>query len=122
MAIVWDVSDLAVRRAEEAPDAKGLEGLWADLASDDAPRAYNASWRLSAPAALPLLRERLLPVTSKEPASRPEVLRALRAIAAVERIGNPAAREVLESLGRGDATASVTQDAAAALLRLSRRK
>jgi RNA polymerase sigma factor (sigma-70 family) len=122
MAIVWDVSDLADRRTEEAPDAKGLEGVWADLASDDAPRAYNASWRLSAPAAVPILRERLRSVISKEPASGREVLRSLRAIAALERIGNPAAREVLESLARGDSTASVAQDAAAALLRLSRRK
>jgi WD40 repeat protein len=122
MAIVWDVSDLTDRRPGEVPDAQMLEALWADLASDDAPRGYRASWVLSVETAVPLLRHRLRAVESREPASRPEVLRSLRAIATLERIGNPAAREVLESLARGDATASVTHDAAAALLRLSRPK
>ena len=47
-ALVWDVSDLADRRPTEMPDAKRLEALWSDLATDDAPRGYRASWALSA--------------------------------------------------------------------------
>jgi WD40 repeat protein len=122
MAIVWDVSDLADRRPAAVPDAKRLEALWADLASDDAPKGYRASWDLSVETAVPLLRDRLRPVTSKESSSGPELLRALRAISALERIGSPAAREVLERLARGDSAASITQDAATAMLRLTRRK
>jgi RNA polymerase sigma factor (sigma-70 family) len=122
MGIVWDVSDLADRRPAEVPDAKELEALWNDLASDDAPRGYRASWALSVEAALPLLRDRLRPLNSKTLTNGPEVLRTLRAIAALERIGSAQAQEVLKELTRGDSTASVTQDATASMLRLSRRK
>jgi WD domain, G-beta repeat len=121
-ALVWDVSDLADRRPPELPDAKALEALWSDLASDDAPRAHRASWALSVDGAVPFLRDRLHPATAKEPTTGPEVLRSLRAIAALERIGNTPAREILESLARGDPAAPATQDAADALLRLSRGK
>ena len=130
-ALVWDVSDLADRRPPEPPDAKALEALWSDLAADDARRAHRASWSLSVDGAVPFLRARLRagrPADSARvgasggPITDPETLRTLRAIAALERIGNSLAREVLESLGQGDAGAPATRDATEALLRLSRRK
>jgi RNA polymerase sigma factor (sigma-70 family) len=119
-ALVWDVSDLADRRPPELPDAKALEALWSDLASDDAPRAHRASWALSDPGAVPFLRDRLRPATAEGPTTGPEVLRSLRAIAALERIANTPAREILERLARGDPAAPATRDAADALVRLSR--
>jgi WD40 repeat protein len=121
-ALVWDVSDLADRRPPEPPDAKVLEALWSDLASDEAPQGYRASWALSAEGAVPLLRDRLRPAAANEPIVGPEVLRTLRAIAALERLGSPPAREVLDGLAKGDAGAPGTRDAAEALLRLSRKK
>jgi len=119
-ALVWDVSDLADRRPPEPPVATALEALWSDLASDDAPRAHRASWSLSVAGAVPFLRDRLRPARRNEPATGPELLRSLRAIAALERIGNPQARDVLESVARGAPTAPATQGATAALFRLSR--
>ncbi len=120
-ALVWDVADLADRRPPEQLDGKALEGLWSDLASDDAPKGYRASWALNAQGAVAFLRERLHAATVNEPGAGPEVLRSLRAIAALERIGSPAARSVLERLAQGDPGADATRDAADALLRLSRR-
>ena len=121
-ALVWDVSDLADRRPPEPPDARAFEAHWSDLASDDAPRAHRASWALGTEAAVPFLRDRLRPAAADQPAAGPEVLRTLRAIAALERIGSPPAREVVEVLERGDAGGPATRDAAEALLRLSRKK
>jgi WD40 repeat protein len=50
----------------------------------------------------------------------PEQLRCLRALEVLERIGSPAAREVLQSLTRGAAHASLTREAEAALQRMQR--
>ena len=122
LALVWDVSDLADRRPPELPDAKGLEALWSDLASDDAPRAHRASRALSAQGAVAFLRDRLSPAPPNGPTAGPEVLRSLRAIAALERIGTAPAHQILEKLAQGDPSAVATKDAAAALLRLSRIK
>jgi hypothetical protein len=47
-----------------------------------------------------------------------ELLRPLRAVELLERIGTPEARQVLEALGKGDAGARLTQEATAALRRL----
>jgi RNA polymerase sigma factor (sigma-70 family) len=52
--------------------------------------------------------------------SRPEVLQSLRAIEALERIGTPDARRALASLAQGAGEARRTQDAKAALERLTR--
>jgi hypothetical protein len=71
---------------------------------------------------VPFLSARLHPAAPKGPIIGPEVLRSLRAIAALERVAGTRAREVLESLASGDSAAPATEDAAAALLRLSRRK
>ncbi len=51
-----------------------------------------------------------------------ERLRALRALEALEQIGTPAAREVLEGLARGAPEARLTQAARASLERLARRR
>ena len=122
LALVWDVSDLADNHERELPDAKTLEILWSDLASDDASRGYRASWALSVDGAVPFLRGRLLRAGSKERPADPDVSRLLCAIAALERIGSPSARDVLEKLARGNSASPATQDSTAALLRLSRDK
>lgn len=121
-ALVWDVSDLADRRPPDLPDAKALETLWSDLASDNAPRAHRASWSLSVDGAVPFLRDRLRPAAAGEPVAGPEVLRTLRAIAALERVGTPSAQGVLETLRQAASGASVNREAADTLLRLARRK
>jgi HEAT repeat protein len=51
----------------------------------------------------------------------PDLLRALRAIWVLERIGTKDARDVLEKLAQGQPEARVTQDAKAALQRLEKR-
>jgi WD40 repeat protein len=56
-------------------------------------------------------------VTEEQP--RPEVLRTLRAIEVLERLGSPAARQALEKLAGGEAAARQTKAARAALERLS---
>jgi hypothetical protein len=55
------------------------------------------------------------------PITSPESLRALRAVAVLEYIGNPAARQVLQTLAGGAAEARLTQEARASLDRLARR-
>jgi WD40 repeat protein len=121
-ALVWDVSDLADRRPPDLFDIKALEAFWSDLASADARTAHRASWSLSVDKAVPFLRDRLRPAAANNATAGPEVLRSLRAIAALERVGTPQAREILETLARGHAGALATRDAAEALLRLSRKK
>jgi RNA polymerase sigma factor (sigma-70 family) len=59
-ALVWDLAG----RAGAAPGPNGLAAAWADLAGDDAARAYDAVRRLAAAPgeAVPLLRKHLPPV------------------------------------------------------------
>jgi len=49
----------------------------------------------------------------------PEVLRAVRAIAVLEEVGSPEARQVLEKLAQGSPYALPTQHARAALQRIT---
>ncbi len=56
-----------------------------------------------------------------KPDLSPETLRLRRAVEALERTGDPAARDILEALARGRSGADVTEDARAALKRLDRR-
>jgi HEAT repeat protein len=51
----------------------------------------------------------------------PERLRGLRAVAVLEHVGTPAARQALEGLSHGAEGARLTEEARAALARLARR-
>jgi len=116
--LVWDVSNLAERRAEAKRLAAGeAEALWRTLLGSDAVKSYRAMWQLSAaPAdALPLIRERL----RTEPAAQAKRIARLiadlddddfgareRAMKELETLGdeaNDALREVL----RGNPSAEV---------------
>jgi hypothetical protein len=62
----------------------------------------------------------LAPLSGMSYEHPPDELRQLRAVAALERIGTRDARELLENLGKGHASAPLTQQAKAALGRLSK--
>lgn len=66
--VLWDVTLISPERAGAAPGQQQIAAWWADLAADDAGRAQAAIWRLAeAPAAsLPLLRQRLRPITESQ--------------------------------------------------------
>jgi WD40 repeat protein len=66
-ALVWKLAP--VETATNDLDAKALDGLWADLADEDAGKAYRAMYALAdAPArAIPLLAARLRPVAAVDP-------------------------------------------------------
>ncbi|MGE3808116.1 MAG: hypothetical protein AB7K24_25930 [Gemmataceae bacterium] len=116
-----------------APDAKRIDGLIDDLDDGDfmvrerATEELEKLARLAAPrlekalAGQPPLEvrrrlERLLARLDKLDHG-PEVLRALRAIEVLERLGTAQARQLLEELSRGAAGAILTQDARRALHR-----
>src|SRR5262249_25578280 len=186
-AIIWDITGRLRDGRLPAVElsAKELDGLWADLAREDAIRAHRAIWALSAAAkdAVPVLRKQVQPASgvdekriakligdldsdtfsvrekaseelaalgeAAEPAIRkalqgeptlelrrraeallakikervraPQQLRPLRAIEVLEHIGTAEAREVLQTLAKGAAGAELTQQAQAALNRLSTR-
>jgi WD40 repeat protein len=67
--------------------AKQRDSLWVDLASADAPRAYQAIWALAgAPVeTLALLKERLRPVPKMEPEKIARLIKALEVGSFVER-------------------------------------
>ncbi len=183
-ALVWDLPALleAGRSKGMQLSAQQVQALWRDLASDDAPRAYEAVETLArAPAqTVPFLREQVAPVLEEnlarcireldsdeyktrmgamnelsqmgkfaEPALRKllaekptlearrraeellallntpsamtEHLRALRAVEVLERIGTDSARQALQTLAEGAASAGLTREAKAALGRLNRK-
>jgi WD40 repeat protein len=129
--LVWDVSDWRNQPKPESLIADMLKARWDDLASANARVAHRASWALSVPSAVPFLRDRLAaalaaaqkgPGVTEGPVGPPEVLRTLRAIAALERVGTPEARGVLERLVHGDPAALATDEARSALARLRNRR
>jgi WD40 repeat protein len=130
-ALVWDISDLTGQpRTAQPITAEVMKTCWAELAGDDPRAAYRAAWALSDPSAVPFLRDHLRPAVAPDPKgipapsgpiAPPEVLRTLRAIAALERVGTPEALGILEQLARGNAGAIATRDAKAALDRVNRR-
>jgi WD40 repeat protein len=65
--------------------------------------------------------ERLLDAVNQSRRSG-ELLRKMRAVEVLERIGSEEAREVLRQLGKGPAEAALTRDAAGALRRIETRK
>ena len=130
-ALVWDLSDLTDRRAADPPlMAEERQARWTELAGNDARTAYRATWALSTASAVAFLQEHLRPATfptrdqapaASGPTAPPEVLRTLRAMTALERVGTPEARSVLEQIARGNPGAIETHDAQSALARLNRR-
>jgi len=130
-ALVWDVSDLADQpRTDQPLTAEAMKAWWDELAGNDARAAYRSIWALSVPSAIPFLREHLRPATSGDPKgipaasgpiAAPEVLRTMRAVAALERVGTPEARAVLERMAQGNPDAILTRDAKSAQERLIRR-
>ncbi len=130
-ALVWDISDLTSSPPAARPiPPEVLKARWDELAGDDARAAYRAAWALSVPSAVAFLREQLRPATLPDPEgvpaasgpiAPPDVLRTLRAVAALERVGTSEARAVLERMAQGSPGAIPTRDARSALDRLSRR-
>jgi RNA polymerase sigma factor (sigma-70 family) len=130
-ALVWDVSDLPKPPIAEPLTADTLKNLWDELASADARVAYRASWALSVPSAVAFLGDRLSSastqaqkrsVVTEGAIGPPEVLRTIRAVAAIERVGTPDARRALERLADGDPDALNTEEARSALIRLKARR
>jgi hypothetical protein len=113
---------------DEPITRKRFDALWVELAREDGPAAYRATWALSVPSAVPMLDGRLRAAGSSDPQGIPAaegpiapapVLRTLRAITALERVGTPGARAVLERLTRGNDGAIETRESKLALERLN---
>src|SRR5262249_52823415 len=107
----------------EPLSADSLVVRWNELASDDTRAAYRASWALSAAAVVPFLRDHLQPAVKLTTVPTgfgfsPEALRAVRAIAALERAGTPEARGASVRLPQGAPAAVESREANAALDRL----
>jgi WD40 repeat protein len=110
-ALIWDLA----RQGQRLPAGKmftdeELEQLWADLASDDASKAYGALWSLavSPERASALVKKRLSPVAPVEPQRLAQLLADLdserftvrdRATTELERLGElaePTLRKMLD--------------------------
>lgn len=120
-----------------APSAERLKQLLADLDSDEF-RRRDAAYRQLADlgeSVQPALREALKGNTSVESRRRierllaqlmpdivrsPEMLRSIRAVAVLEQIGTPRAKEHLADLAKGASTARLTHEAERALRRMDR--
>jgi WD40 repeat protein len=125
-----------LRRAQ-APDAQRLRRLLADLGGEEFPVREKAQAGLEelGDLAEPALRQALADKPMLEvrrrverllerlrgPVRRPEVLRPLRAVAVLEDVATPAARELLKDLASGAPGARLTREAKASLSRLGRR-
>jgi WD40 repeat protein len=120
--LVWDLAEVFrdSRPAPRPPSAAELRALWDDLASKDGARAYRAMGALSKAGApsVALLKERLL--KGKGPAQAVGLVRGLRAIEILERLGTAEARGVLEALAGGASEARLAREARASLKRLAR--
>jgi RNA polymerase sigma factor (sigma-70 family) len=131
------VAFLKGRLAPVAPcDPRRVERLIAELDSDDfaiRERATEELKKLREPAA-PALRKALAGRPAPEVEQRlkqvlqqleagltPEQLREVRAVEALEHIGTPEARRLLEALAKGAPEARLTREAAASLERLAAR-
>jgi dipeptidyl aminopeptidase/acylaminoacyl peptidase len=123
---------------EPDPDAaKRLPRLLADLDNDDFAAREKATEEIAklGPAAAPALCKALDGSPSPElrrraehlldrlrgPTDDPELMRAVRAVEALEQVGTPEARRVLEAVGKGAEGARLTAEAKAALARLAGR-
>ena len=123
-------------RPARTADAKQLRRWLADLDADQfevREKAQTALEELGEPAE-PALREALANKPTPEvrrrvqavldglrgPVTRPEALRSLRALAALESIATPAARQLLKELAAGSPEARLTREAKSSLERLSK--
>jgi RNA polymerase sigma factor (sigma-70 family) len=129
--LIWDVADLGNHRSGGEPMSDdALRTRWAELAGDDARVADRAGWALSVPSAVGFLREHVKPVraaapkgipAANGPVAPPEVLRTMRAIAALERVGTDEARGVLDRIAQGNPDALETREAKSVVIRWNRR-
>jgi WD40 repeat protein len=120
-ALIWDISDLRDSAKSDPPSGPdSIPAHWDALAGNDARVAYRASWTLSVPSAVAFLRDHLQAAAIAEPITAPEVLRRVRAITALERIGTPEARIALERMAQGHPDALETREARSSLDRLKR--
>jgi RNA polymerase sigma factor (sigma-70 family) len=118
-------------------DPKRLRQLLADLDSDrfavreGACKELEALGELAAPALRQVLEGKPSPEVCRQiealreklhgPVTRPEALQALRAVAVLEDVATPEARQVLETLAKGEPEVRLTREAKASLERLARR-
>lgn len=119
-------------------DAKRIDKLIADLDSNQfvvrerAMQDLEKLGRLAEPALRKALttkqpslelRRRMDRLLEKldAPTNSPDLLRSLRALEVLEQIGTPQARQIIEALAKGQADDELTQQAQAALERLSKR-
>jgi RNA polymerase sigma factor (sigma-70 family) len=125
-------------RPSPLPDPQRLAGLISGLNSESFDGREKAAANLErlGELALPALRQALTASPSAEVRRRAEVLiaklrgpvrdsdalRGLRAVQALEYIGTPEARQVLDSLATGVPEARLTREAQASLERLARRR
>jgi WD40 repeat protein len=131
LVFAWDISDLTASHEpakELTPEV--LERRWRELADADAEVAYRAAWALSVPSAIEFLGDHLRPADSSDqnevptligPVKSPQLIRVLRALAALERVATTEARAVLDRMARGNPGAMATRHARLALERLRRR-
>jgi RNA polymerase sigma factor (sigma-70 family) len=122
----------------QAVDVRRLRRLLADLDSDrfavreEARKGLEEMGELAVEAMRQTLadkptlevRQRIEALLGKlrGPITRPEMLRGLRAVAVLEDIATPGARQVLETLAKGAPEARLTQEAKASLNRLARQR
>jgi WD40 repeat protein len=122
-------------RPARAPDAGRLRRWLADLDSDRfevrdrAQAALEEQGELAEPALREALANRPSPEVRRRvralldglrgPVGQPEARRSLRAVAVLEDIGTPRARQLLEDLAAGAPEARLTREAKASLARLS---
>jgi hypothetical protein len=110
-----------LRPAEgKSVDAATLRQLIADLDHEQFVERERATRELEqlGPAAGEALRLTKLLDKLEAPGLPPEMLRPIRALEVLERIGTPEARQVVETLARGESKAILTQEAQATLRRL----
>jgi len=124
-------------RPARAADAQRLRALLTDLDSTQFAVRAKAQAELEALGGLaePALRQALADQPTLEvnrrlqsildrlrgPVTRPDVLQSLRAVAVLEDIATPEARQALETLAKGAPAARQTQESRAALERLAQR-
>jgi RNA polymerase sigma factor (sigma-70 family) len=111
-ALVWDLATAPKRIVPTEPSAKELAEWWADLAQEDAAKAYLAVWRLTEvpQAAQPLLRRYLRPTTDADLAEARRLIADLdadefavreKAVKRLESLGDGAASALRETLAKG---------------------